>query len=169
MQSRFAWIKKRWKKAAYLLAACLMGYWVLRSCVPALRGELLPADVYDSIRRQYSVCITDTPISPGEPRQPACSDVTIVEVGRGAIPPDRRAEGITQVVCYKVSYTTPHWTTLGTTRHEIDWSGRTTSKVTVLQNGEWQTYPDREDLDETRWTVFGCPSGYESKSQPAGG
>ena len=169
MEASLTWIKKRWKKGAALLAVCLLGYWLLRSCVPGLSGDLLPADVFDSIRRQYSVCITDTPISPGEPRQPACGDVTIVEAGRGTIPSERRAEGIAQAVCYKVTYTTPHWTTLGTTRHEIDWSGRIASKVAVLQNGEWKTYPDREDQDEPRWAEFGCPAGYESKSLPSGG
>jgi len=164
MQPGLAWIKRRWKKAAYLLAACLVGYWLLRGCVPGLGGRLLPADVYDSIRRQYTVCITDTPISPGDPRQPSCGQVTIAEVGRGKIPSDLLVEGIVQAMCYKVTYTTPHWTTLGTTRHEIDWSGRIASKVAVLQNGVWQTYPDRDDQDQARWAEFGCPAEYESNS-----
>ncbi len=169
MDAGLAWIRKHWKQGAYLVAACILGYWLLRGCVPGLGGHLLPAEVYDSIRRQYTVCITDTPISPGEPRLPSCGQVTIAEVGRGTVPSDRRAEGVVQAVCYKVTYTTPHWTTLGTTRHEIDWSGRMASKVAELQNGAWQTYPDREDLDQTRWAEFGCPAQYESNPVSAGG
>lgn len=169
MASALAWIKRHWRQGAYLIAACLAGYWLLRGCVPGLAGQLLPDEVYDSIRRQYTVCITDTPISPGEPRQPACGVVTIVEVGKGTVPSDHQAEGIAQAVCYKVTYTTPHWTTLGTTRHEIDWSGRIASKVAVLQNGAWTTYPDREDLDRAQWVEFGCTAPYESNPITAGG
>ncbi len=168
MQSSLAWVRRHGKQAAYILVACLVGYWLFRGCVPGLGGSLLPANVYDSIRKQYTVCITDTPISPGDPRQPSCSQVTIAEVGRGTVPSDRRVEGLVRAVCYKVTYTTPHWTTLGTTRHEIDWSGRITSKVAVLQNGAWQTYADRDDLDQARWAEFGCPTQYESNPVTAG-
>ncbi len=168
MRPAWEWVRRHPRQVVYVILGCLIGYWVLRGCVPGLGGGL-PGAVDDAIRRQYTVCVTDTAIMPGEPRQPSCGQVTIVVSGTGAVPAEQHAEGVTRAVCYKATITTPQWTTLGTTRHEIGWSARIASKVAVLQNGAWQIFPDREDLDEARWTQYSCPASYESQALPYSG
>lgn len=99
-----------------------------------------------------------------EARQPECGRVDIRVVGEGKIPPGEQAQGITKAICYKVAIQTPLWTTLGTTRHEVIWKGRTASKVTVLQNDTWQIFPDQDDLDEQHWAAYACPESYDSST-----
>ncbi len=150
-----------------LIIVLLIGlgvFWLLRGCIPGLDSDLLPSDVEDTITRTYTSCISrdDTPIQPNEARQPECGRVNIRVVGKGQVPADAQAAGITQAICYKVSIENPYWTTLATTRHEVEWKGRTASKVTVLQNNAWQIFPDQGNLDEQRWATFACPEAYES-------
>jgi hypothetical protein len=114
------------------------------------------------------VCISssDTPIWPGEPRQPECGQIVIEIRGEGVIPSEARVAGVSKAVCYKVTSKNPYWQTQGQTRHEVLWQSRLTSKVAVLQNNAWQTFPDRDDLDAQRWSTYSCPGAYESTSKP---
>jgi hypothetical protein len=161
-----AWLegfRRRPRRLIYAALGLLGIYLILRGCVPALRGSRLPASVVESIQERYTVCISpqDTPIFPGEPRQPECGDVTIKELGLGTPSDQARAQGVTKAVCYRATVENPYWTTLGTTRHEVAWEKRTASKVAVLQNGVWTTYPDEDRQDRQRWADYACPGDYE--------
>ena len=76
------------------------------------------------------------------------------------MPPSEQAEGVAQAICYRITIENPRWQTMGQTRHEVLWSSRSYSKVAVLQNGKWQTFPDEDKQDEQRWSVYGCPGNY---------
>jgi hypothetical protein len=156
------WIKEHARKLVYTLVAGVILFWLLRGCIPGLSGSLLPVDVVDSIEHDHIVCINpaDTPIWPGEPRQPECGQVAVRTIARGVVPPNAAAQGVSQAVCYTVTIENPYWTTLGTTRHEVNWQTHTYNKVAVYQNGSWQLSPDREDLDEQMWSQYGCPESY---------
>ena len=148
-----------------VLALIVLGaLWLLSDSLPDLFGNHLPSAVEDTITRRYTTCINpdDTPIQYNEARQPECGRVDIRVVGAGAVPPEAQAQGITQAICYKVAIQNPFWTTQATTRHEVVWKSRTASKVTVLQNGAWQIYPDQSDVDEQRWAAYACAETYES-------
>ncbi len=153
------WIKEHARGLVYTLIAAVVLFWLLRGCIPGLSGSLLPADVVDAIEHDHVVCINpgDTPIWPGEPRQPECGRVIVKTIARGVLPSDAAEQGISRAVCYTVTIENPYWTTQGTTRHEINWQSHTFNKVAIYQNDFWQLSPDREDLDEERWSKFACP------------
>jgi len=150
------------KKLVYFLVAGFLTFWILRGCFPGLGGRNLPADVMDEIQRSHINCIKveDTPIWPGETRQPECGHFDVELVASGAVPVSAQQSGVTRAICYKISVENPRWQTMGQTRHELLWTSRTFSKVTILQNGEWQTFPDEDKGDEQRWREFGCPGEY---------
>ena len=155
------------KSRLIVITAIVLGaIWLLSDAFSGLSGNHLPSAVEDIITRRYTTCIKpdDTPIQFNEARQPECGRVDIRVVGEGQVPPAERAQDITTAICYKVAIQNPFWTTLGTTRHEVIWKGRTASKVTVLQNGTWQVFPDQGELDERRWAVYSCPEAYESST-----
>jgi hypothetical protein len=155
------------KTRLIIITAIMLGViWLLSDGLSGLMGNHLPSAVEDLITRRYTTCIKpdDTPIQFNEARQPECGRVDIRVVGEGQVPPQEQAQGITTAICYKVAIQNPFWTTLGTTRHEVIWKGRTASKVTVLQNGAWQVFPDQGDLDEQRWAAYSCPETYESST-----
>jgi hypothetical protein len=154
------WIKEHARRLVYILLACLALFWLLRGFIPGLGGSLLPADVMDEIEHAHIVCISssDTPIWPGEPRQPECGKVVVKTIAKGVVPANAVAQGISQAVCYTVTIQNPYWTTQGTTRHEVAWQSHTYNKVAVYQNDAWQLSPDREDLDDQMWSDYGCPA-----------
>jgi hypothetical protein len=147
----------------------LAAIWLLSDSLAGLFGGHLPPEVEGAINRRYITCISpdDTPIQYNEARQPECGRVDIRIVGEGRVPPDQKAQGISRAICYKVAIQNPYWTTVATTRHEVKWSGRTASKVTVLQNDVWQIFPDQGNLDEERWATYACPEIYESATGEA--
>ncbi len=149
-----------------IAAIVLLILWLFSDTLGGLLGNHLPSEVEEAITRRYTTCIKpdDTPIQFNEPRQPEFGRVDIRVVGEGIVPPSEQAQSVTRAICYKVAIQNPYWTTLGTTRHEVNWSSRTASKVAVLQNGAWQTFPDEDAPDEQRWTTFACPEAYESTS-----
>jgi hypothetical protein len=151
-------------RSALLVLAAILLIWIVVSNLPALGGRHLPGDLEESLIQRYTTCVTDTAIWPGEPRQPECGQVLIDVLGEGAVPPQAQARGIQRAVCYQISITTPNWTTQGTTRHEIVVHGRTVSKVAVEQNGDWSAYPDEDQADEARWTLYQCPGDFQSAS-----
>ncbi len=153
-----------------VIALIVLGLlWLFSDSLPGLSGNHLPSSVEDAINRRYITCITldETPIQYNEARQPECGRVDIRVIGEGKVPPDGQAQGITKAICYKVTIQNPYWTTLATTRHEVKWSGRTASKVTVLQNNAWQIFPDQGDLDEQRWAAYACAETYDSSTGEA--
>jgi hypothetical protein len=153
------WIQEHARRLLYILLAGFVLFWLLKGCIPGLNGSLLPADVVDAIKQEHVVCISpdDTPIWPGEPRQPECGRVDVNMIAVGVVSPASAAQGVSRAVCYTVSTENPYWTTLGTTRHEVNWQKHTFNKVAVYQNGSWQLSPDREDLDEQMWSEYACP------------
>jgi hypothetical protein len=153
------WVKEHARRLIYALIAAVILFWLLRGCIPGLSGSLLPSDVVDTIEHSHVVCIdpSDTPIWPGEPRQPECGRVIVKTVARGVLPSDAAAQGISRAVCYTVAIENPYWTTQGTTRHEVNWQSHKFNKVAVDLNGTWQLFPDREDLDEQMWSKYACP------------
>lgn len=152
------------KRLIYLVGLGLLLFWLLRGCIPGLGGTSLPAQVSDDLQRIYVTCISaeDTPVWPGEPRQPECGRINVGQVDQGVMSEQARATGITQAICYKISIDNPRWQTMGQTRHEVLWFSRSYSKVAVLQNGEWKTFTDEDKQDEQRWQEFGCPGTYEN-------
>jgi hypothetical protein len=158
-------LSQQWKRAILGLFLVLVGYYVIRSCIPGLNGSLLPASFLADLEQRYVNCMSDVPIWPGEHRQPDCGQVDIKTLGKGVLPPQSVEEGITQAVCYIMTYKNPRWTTQGAVvGHDIVWYGWTLSKMAVLQNGVWQAYPDESSQDELRWAAYKCPGPYELKS-----
>jgi hypothetical protein len=164
-QSLFESIQEDPKRLAYLLASGLVLFWILRGCIPGLDGNTLPGEVWDEIQREHIACIraNDTPVWPGEGRQPECGQVELDLLEEGVVPPSAQAAGVSRVLCYQVTVENPRWQTMGQTRHEVLWSSRSYSKVALLQNGEWQTYPNEDRGDERRWLEFRCPGQYAPK------
>jgi hypothetical protein len=152
-----------------IAAIVLAAIWLMSDSISALFGGHLPSEVEEAINRRYITCISpdDTPIQYNEARQPECGRVDIRVVGEGTVPPEQKAQGISRAICYKVAIQNPYWTTVATTRHEVKWSGRTASKVTVWQNNAWEVFPDQGNLDEERWATYTCPESYESATGEA--
>ena len=158
------------KSRIILIAAIvLLVVWMFGDALGGLFGSHLPSDVENAITRRYTTCIKldDTPIQYNEPRQPECGRVDIRVVGEGRVSPEIQAADVTRAICYKVAIQSPYWSTLGTTRHEVKWSARTASKVTVLQNDVWQVFPDEDTTDAQRWAAFACQEVYESTTGEA--
>ena len=147
------------RKLAWAIFWTILGFSLLRSCITSSQNSL-PTEAIDKIQKQYVSCISssDTPIWPGEPRQPECGTVDIKVLGRGIIPEEQKAKGITEAICYQATYQNPYWSTLGTTRHEVKWAARTAYQVTVLQNRSWQIFPEEEQQDQQRWAMYSCPN-----------
>jgi hypothetical protein len=157
------WLSDHVRQLFLVAIALLLAFWVLRGCLPGGDSRHLPGYLMDRIEDRYTKCIDYFPIVPGERRQPECGRVTVEVVGLGSLPASASSQGITQAVCYRVTYTNPSLTNQGaSTGHELVWNERTSSKVTVEQNGEWQLYPDQEQQDRARWSEYACPAGYES-------
>jgi hypothetical protein len=150
------------KRLAYWLALGLLVFWIVRGCIP---GKSLPREIAEEIDRTYITCISpdDTPIQPGVARQPECGKVNLEMVEEGVIPALEQADGVTRAICYRILVEYPRWQTMGQTRHEVLWSEHRYSKVAVLKNGEWQTFPAEDRQDEQRWLEFGCSELYESE------
>jgi hypothetical protein len=164
---RFAgWAREHTKGILLVVGLLILALWAVRGYIPALGGSRLPPSSVDKIERGYQVCITDIPVWPGEPRQPACGEVRVVSQAAGVVPETARLAGIARAVCYQVDINNPSWTTQGTTRHEVDWHGRRVSKVAVLQNGDWVVFPDTDVEDAGRWAEFACPGPYEAGATP---
>jgi hypothetical protein len=157
------WLSRHWQRILVGLAAVLVAYWILRGCVPSLGGGL-PSRLAQNMRDRYTVCISDTAVWPGEPRQPECGQVEIKVVGQGTVPPSAASNGVERALCFQLRYTNPYWTTQGTTRHEIIEHGRLVSKVALYRGGDWVVGPDQDQADEARWTQYVCPGEFRSEA-----
>ncbi len=144
-------------RAVVVLALSVLAIQYLRGCIPGLDTSLLPPDVQNAIAERYVICLRELPIWPGEARQPTC--------GEGTLPVNAPSPGITRAVCYKVKYRNPFWSEIGGQPHVMAWYARTVSKVAVLHN---ETFPDQEELDRQRRTLYACPVPYESTSEQLG-
>ena len=153
------------KQLAYWLALGFLAFWILRGCIPGLNKDSLPSELLEDIKRSQITCIKaeDTPVWPGEARQPECGRVNVDMAEEGVVPLPEQEAGVTRAICYRITVENPRWQTMGQTRHEVLWSARSYSKVAVLQNDEWQTFPHEDRLDEQRWLDFGCPGAYAPK------
>jgi len=147
------------KRLITWLALGLVVFWILRGCIP---GKALPREVAEEIDRTYITCISpdDTPIQPGVARQPECGRVNVEMVKEGVVPASEQATGVTRAICYRIMVEYPRWQTMGQTRHEVLWSERSYSKVAILKNEEWQTFPNEDRGDEERWLDYGCQGLY---------
>ncbi len=157
-------LAQRRRQALTGIGLALLAFYILRGCIPGLQGRGgLPSELYTRIERQYVNCLDDYfAIQPGERRQPDCGSVDIQVVGKGVIPADQKAAGVSRSLCYKVTTTNPYVDVNGMgIGHEEYWKTRRSSKVTVLQEGKWQTFPDQTIEDEARWMQFACPGAYE--------
>ncbi len=154
-----------YKRYLWYLLAAFFGYLLLRGCLPS--KEDLPQAVHNQIQERYRQCISpeETPIWPGEPRTPECGQVDVKVVGPGTVPAWEQSRGMEKVICFRVMIQNPYWTTAGpgVVRHEIKFKTRTASKVTVLENGAWKTFPDEDQQDRIRWEAYACPEAYEDK------
>lgn len=146
-------------KLVRAIVLSILAFLFLRSCIFANRNSI-PTEVTEQIERRYIQCINqdDTPIWPGEPRQPECGTVNTTFIAEGIVPTDQAAQEMTRAICFKVEYDNPYWSTLGTTRHDVKWTARTVFKVSTLQNGVWTIYPDQEQEDAKRWSMYSCPA-----------
>jgi len=158
-QSLIESIQEEPKRIVYLLVFGFLLFWILRGCIPSKR---LPGEVAEDIDRTYITCISpdDTPIQPGVDRQPECGKVYIEMIKEGVVPAPDQVAGVTRAICYRITVEYPRWQTMGQTRHEVLWPSRSYSKVAILQNRKWQTFPNEDKQDEQRWQVFGCPGAY---------
>lgn len=139
----------------------VIGVLFLRSCILTSMNSL-PSEVMSQIQDQYITCITfeDTPVWPGNTRQPECGTFEIKVIGKGAITDQQKSEGITEAICFQIEVQNPFWSTsgAGTTRHEIKQSPmRTSYQVAIRQNGSWETFPDQAQQNEQRWAEYSCP------------
>jgi hypothetical protein len=146
------------------LVVILLGYLMLRGCVPGLLGNRLPAVLETAVVEAYEHCDQDFPIWPGEVRMPTCDLVTIRSVGAGTVPPDAQALGVRRARCYYVDVEHLFWGESGLWKHEMAWGLRTYSKVAVMRAGEWSLFPDEDSADRARWTEYRCPGDYQSSS-----
>ncbi len=160
--SAIHWGRHSASRLLLILGAVLVAYWILRGSLPSFGGPRLPSGLESDLRQRYTVCITDTPIWPGEPRQPECGQVTIEVVGEGSLPTEAAASGVDRAVCFHLTITNPTWTTQGTTRHEIIQHGHLLSKVAVHQDDHWVVEADEDQLDEAQWDLYACPGPYQS-------
>ncbi|HLO31455.1 MAG TPA: hypothetical protein VK249_20055 [Anaerolineales bacterium] len=146
------------KRLVAAIAWLVIGFLILRSCILNARDSL-PPELTEQIESHYRVCISpdDTPIWPGETRQPECGSVDLKLIGEGLVPEKQKSEGITRAICYQIKEQNPFWSTQGTTRHEIKWSARTSHQVAILQNGAWKIFPDQAQENEQRWATYSCP------------
>ncbi len=156
------WGGRRWKRLLLLLGGALLAYWLLLGWLPSIGALHLPSGLEAQLRQRYTVCVSDTPIWPGEPRQPECGQVTLDVVGEGNPPPDLSDAGADRAICFNMTITNPTWTTQGTTRHEIIRHSRLLSKVAIHRNGAWVVEPDEDQMDEARWTLFACPGPFRN-------
>jgi len=163
IRSAMHWGPRRGRQLLVVLGLALAAYWILRGCLPSIGGGL-PSDLRAELRQRYTVCITDTAIWPGEPRQPECGQVSFDEVGEGSLPTDAVAAGVDQAICFRMTITNPSWTTQGTTRHEIIHHGHLVSKVALHKAGGWVVEPDQDQMDEARWNKFACPGPFRSEA-----
>ena len=165
VRALFDVLEQQWKRIILGLFLVLVAYYLVRGCIPGLGGGLLPASFVTDIERQYAECMDDLPYWPGDHRQPECGQVIVKTLGKGVVPSQSAADGVTKAVCYQLTYRNPRWTTAGgVVGHDIVWFGWTLSKVAVLRNGSWQAYPDESNQDEQRWAGFHCPGDYVLKS-----
>ena len=139
----------------------VIGVLFLRSCVLNSINSV-PSEVLEQIQDRYITCITfeDTPVWPGNTRQPECGTLEIKVLGEGIITEVQKSEGITEAICFQIDVQNPFWSTqgAGTTRHEIKQSPmRTSYQVAILQNGSWKTFPDQAQENEQRWAEYSCP------------
>jgi hypothetical protein len=162
LRSWFEALQEEPKRWLYLALAGFSLFWILRGCMP---GNSLPGEVTEQIERGRIECITtdETAIRPGETRQPECGRVNVDLVKEGTVPAVEQADGVTRAICYRITIENPRWETMGQTRHELIWAARSYSKVAVLKDGEWQTFPDEYIEDEQRWLEYGCPGAYASE------
>jgi hypothetical protein len=137
-------------------------FWILRGCIPGLGGNELPTEVIEEIQYSHINCIgtDETPLWPGDARLPECGQFVVELVKNGIVPDVEQEMGVTQAICYRITIENPRWQTMGQTRHEVLWSSHSYSKVAILQNGKWQTFPDEDKQDEQRWVDFNCPGSY---------
>jgi hypothetical protein len=145
------------------IVIALIAILFLRSCFSASKNSL-PPEVHELIDRQYVNCVNvkGSAFEGGNQVESECSTVTTEVVGRGTIPPGEQARGIKQAICYRIEYENPYfWAPSQTQYEEITSAKRTSSKVTVLQNGEWTIFPDQEIQDRERWAAYSCPGEYE--------
>jgi hypothetical protein len=151
-------LKTNRRKLTWTIIWAVIGFSLLRSCIVNSQNSL-PNEVVEKLQKQYVNCISsqDTPIWPGEPRQPECGTVDIKVLGRGIIPDEQKLNGSTEVICFEATYENPYWSTMGTTRHEVKSSKRTAYQVTVLQNNSWQLFPSDDQADQERWDMYSCP------------
>ena len=161
-QALFKAIRADPRRLVAMLVLGLMAFWVMRDCIAGFSSTQLPNQVLEQIERLHVTCITpdDTPIWPGETRQPECGQVEVEMTAEGVVPPSAQAMGITRAICYRITIENPRWGTMGQTRHELIWFSRRSSKVAILGGGTWQTFQDEDAQDEQRWLDFSCPGAY---------
>ncbi|MBN2115273.1 MAG: hypothetical protein JW730_01795 [Anaerolineales bacterium] len=127
----------------------LIGYYLLRACV-LNGGDSLPSELTAKIEKRYVTCITfeDTPVWPGNTRQPECGTVDIRVIGEGTVPQKQAAEGVTRAICYQIQVQNPFWSTQGegTTRHEIKLSPRSGTRERKALDGLRLPQPVESEL-----------------------
>ena len=158
LRSSFPYLLNDRQKLTRVIFWGIVGFFLLRSCIINSQNTL-PGEVLEKLQKQYVECISseDTPIWPGEPRQPECGTIDIKVLGKGVVPNEQKMNGITEAICFRAIVENPHWSTMGTTRHEVKKSERTTYQVTVLKNSSWQIFPDNELENKKRWATYSCP------------
>ena len=162
LQTLLETIQEDPKRLGCLLIFGFLLFWILRGCIPGLGGNQLPTDVIEEIQYSHINCIgaDEPPVWPGDARMPECGQFVVEMVKEGIVPPSEQIAGIAKAICYRITVENPRWQTMGQTRHEVLWSSHSYSKVAILQNEKWKTFPDEDKQDEQRWIDFSCPGSY---------
>lgn len=153
------------RRLLYLLALGFIAFYLFRGCIPGFDRDRIPTGVLDELNRTHVDCvgIDELEIRPGDHRQPECGQIIVEMVAEGNVPAGEAESGVSRAVCFQVKISNPRWTTMAQTRHEIVSFEYRLSKVAVLQNGTWQTFPDEDREDERRWLDYSCPGEYREE------
>ena len=142
-----------------VLAIALIAFLILRSCYSVSKASL-PKEVHETINSRYGSCVEVKMVGQREavdgPSR-VCTELTTNVLGQGTIPQQYQAEGITEVICFRVLIEKPYMTV----NENIPSFIRIASKVAILQKGEWSVSPDQYIQDSELWAAYACPGEFD--------
>ncbi|HSG45970.1 MAG TPA: hypothetical protein VLA72_22760 [Anaerolineales bacterium] len=140
------------------LAIGLIAFLILRNYYSVSKNSL-PIEVHEAINTSYSSC-AEVPMTGDVPALPGptpCTDLTINVLGPGTLTDQDWAEGITEAICFRVLIEKPFMKL----NEVYPVSIRISSKVAVLQEGEWIVLPDLYVRDSELWSAYACPGDFD--------
>ena len=146
-----------------VLAIALIAFLILRSCF-SVSKDSLPPEVHETINQRYGSCVEvkGSAFREGDNPQRECTELTTNVLGQGSIPTQDQANGVTEAICFRVLIEKPYFASQAHTQYEeITSFYRISSKVAILQGGEWIVHLDQYTPDSERWAAYGCPGEFD--------